>query len=68
VLGTYTVTYNVTDRSGNAAVPVTRTVVVGARTGTGGGGGGAFGLGLALFLATLGAARHLGRTRSHWSP
>ena len=67
VLGTYTVTYTVTDRSGNTALPITRTVNVGARTGTGGGGGGIFSLGLALFLVTLGAARRSGRLRSYWS-
>ena len=64
VLGTYTVTYTVTDRSGNPAVPVTRTVTVAARTGTGGGGGGAFGFWAALILVTLGAARLQGRCRT----
>ena len=44
VVGTYTVTYNVSDNSGNAAAPVTRTVRVGVRAGTGGGGGGSFDL------------------------
>jgi Domain of unknown function (DUF5011)/FG-GAP repeat len=53
ILGTYTVTYAVVDSSGNAAIPVTRTVTVAARTGTGGGGGGSFGLTLLALVATL---------------
>ncbi len=53
ILGTYTVTYAVVDSSGNAAIPVTRTVTVAARTGTGGGGGGTFGLTLLALVATL---------------
>jgi hypothetical protein len=51
VIGSYTVTYRVTDLSGNAATPVTRTVRVQAGGGTGGGGGGATGLEVALWLA-----------------
>jgi hypothetical protein len=39
VVGTYTVTYNAMDSAGNAALPVTRTVRVGATAATGGGGG-----------------------------
>jgi hypothetical protein len=57
VIGTYTVTYNVVDSSGNAATPVTRTVNVSVRSGTGGGGGGVFDLGVALLLALLVMAR-----------
>jgi hypothetical protein len=53
VVGTYTVTYNVTDRSGNAATAITRTVRVGVRTGTGGGGGGAIDLVTLLTFAIL---------------
>jgi hypothetical protein len=53
VVGTYTVTYNVTDSSGNAATPVTRTVRVGVRSGTGGGGGGAIDLATLLGLGVL---------------
>ena len=53
VLGTYSVTYDVTDISGNPAPTVTRKVEVKAKTGTGGGGGGAFGLELILILVTL---------------
>jgi hypothetical protein len=54
VLGTYTVTYNVTDLSGNAAAPISRTVRVVAREGTGGGGGGgAVGPVFLLLLALL---------------
>jgi hypothetical protein len=50
VIGDYTVTYGVTDLSGNAALPATRTVHVQAREGSGGGGGGAADLGLVLLL------------------
>ena len=53
ILGTYTVTYAVVDSSGNAAVPVARTVTVTPRTGTGGGGGGTFGFALLALVATL---------------
>ena len=41
VLGTYSVTYDVVDRSGNPAPTMTRKVEIKAKTGTGGGGGGA---------------------------
>lgn len=40
VVGTYSVTYNVSDLAGNSAPPVSRTVVVEPAAGTGGGGGG----------------------------
>ncbi|HET8698718.1 MAG TPA: FG-GAP-like repeat-containing protein, partial [Gammaproteobacteria bacterium] len=53
VIGTYTVTYEATDLSGNAAVPVTRTVQVQAEQTAEGGGGGAVGLELALLLLVL---------------
>ena len=54
VLGTYTVTYTVSDLAGNAAVPVTRTVNVQPQAGADGGGGGALGLGtLALLLVAM---------------
>jgi hypothetical protein len=54
VIGSYTVTYNVTDLSGNKAVPISRTVSVQTRQASGGGGGGgATGL---LALLALGAA------------
>jgi hypothetical protein len=54
VLGTYTITYTVTDLSGNAATPVTRTVNVRAQPAAEeGGGSGAVGeLLLALLLAS----------------
>jgi VCBS repeat-containing protein len=54
LLGTYTITYTVTDLSGNAATPVTRTVNVQAQPAADeGGGGGAIGeLLLALLLAS----------------
>ena len=63
ILGTYTVTYNATDLSGNSAQPVTRTVRVQAREGTGGGGGGAVGLEFVLLLA-FAALRSLRRERT----
>ncbi len=50
VVGTYTVTYRATDRAGNAAAPVERTVTVGVAAGSGGGGGGAIDV---WVLATL---------------
>jgi VCBS repeat-containing protein len=55
LLGTYTITYTVTDLSGNAATPVSRTVNVRPQPAAEeGGGGGATGAGvvLALLLAT----------------
>jgi hypothetical protein len=61
VIGTYTVTYRVTDLSGNAATPATRTVRVQAGGGTGGGGGGALGLEAALLLACAVVAARLER-------
>src|SRR5690606_17289019 len=61
VVGTYTVVYEVEDRSGNSAVPVSRTVEVQAASGTSGGGGGAAGA-LALLLLALGAAVSRGRS------
>jgi hypothetical protein len=51
VVGDYTVTYNVTDSSGNSATQITRTVSVTPAAGTGGGGGGAVSLLLLLVLA-----------------
>ena len=39
VVGTYTVTYNVSDLAGNAADPISRTVQVNPASGSGGGGG-----------------------------
>jgi VCBS repeat-containing protein len=63
ILGTYTVTYAVADSSGNAAVPVTRTVTVAPRTGTGGGGGGTFDLGPLALVAALWLIRMLRERR-----
>jgi hypothetical protein len=54
VIGTYTVTYNVTDLSGNKAAPLTRTVSVQARQSSGGGGGGAADAFLVLLLGLSG--------------
>jgi hypothetical protein len=55
-VGTYTVTYNVNDSSGNAAAPVTRTVTVKAVGGsTGGGGATGFEFVLGLTLAMIAA-------------
>ena len=50
LVGEYTVTYNVSDRAGNSADPISRTVLVAPATGTGGGGGGALGLPLLILL------------------
>lgn len=50
LLGTFTITYSVSDRAGNAATPVTRTVTVEPQAATGGGGGGAVGLEIVLAL------------------
>ncbi len=49
VVGNYTVTYNVSDRAGNRATAITRTVTVTTGAGTGGGGGGTLSL-LVLLL------------------
>jgi hypothetical protein len=60
VIGTYTVTYNATDRSGNKATAVTRTVRVQTQQPSGGGGGGASGplwLCVLALLAMLGSRR-----------
>jgi hypothetical protein len=63
VVGTYTVTYRVRDRSGNAAAPVTRTVQVVTREQVSGGGGGGIGVIFIVLLALLALLRH-GRRRS----
>ena len=57
LIGTFTVTYSVSDLSGNAATPVTRTVTVEPRPAVGGGGGGAVGLETTLALLLLGIWR-----------
>lgn len=59
VIGTYTITYTVSDSSGNAAVPVTRTVTVGPQASEGSGGG-AVGWSFAWLLLPL-AGRYLRR-------
>ena len=51
VVGSYTVTYNVADRAGNDAAPITRTVSVNPAAGSGGGGGGT--VDLLLLIMTL---------------
>jgi hypothetical protein len=53
LVGTFRVTYSVSDLSGNAAPPVTRTVTVGPLPAAGGGGGGAVGIEIALALLLL---------------
>ena len=54
VVGTYTVTYTVSDFAGNEAVPITRTVNVIPSSGSGGGGGGgALSLWMLLILGTV---------------
>jgi VCBS repeat-containing protein len=57
VLGTYTITYAVSDRSGNAAVPVTRTVNVLPQPAADEGGGGALGLHVLLLLLAAALSR-----------
>jgi hypothetical protein len=56
IVGSYTVTYNVSDLAGNAADPISRTVTVTPATGAGGGGGGALAFRTLMFLAWLAAA------------
>ena len=53
LLGTFTITYSVSDLSGNVATPVTRTVTVEPQPAGGGGGGGAVGWPFALLLPPL---------------
>ena len=53
IVGTYTITYSVSDNAGNDAQPMTRKVTVTPAAGTGGGGGGAFGLETILLLLFL---------------
>lgn len=65
VLGTYTVTYTVTDLSGNPAAPVVRTVNVVPQPAASEGGGGALGIGvLALLAAALAPRRRAAAARS----
>jgi len=65
-VGTYTVTYNVKDTSGNAATPVTRTVTVKAVGGsTGGGGATGFEFVLGLIFAMIAARR---QKEARWRP
>jgi hypothetical protein len=63
IIGSYSVTYNVTDTSGNAATQVVRTVRVAPREASGGGGGGAIGLlelALSLLVIGVGSRRRSG--------
>ena len=53
VVGSYTITYNVSDFAGNAATAVTRTINVTPAAGTGGGGGGAMASWIVLLLALV---------------
>jgi VCBS repeat-containing protein len=65
-VGSYTVTYNVKDTSGNAATPVTRTVTVKAAGGSTGGGGATgleFVLGLTLAMIAARLRREAGWRR-----
>ena len=52
LVATFTITYSVSDLSGNAATPVTRTVTV-APQAEGGGGGGSVGIEFVLALLLL---------------
>jgi hypothetical protein len=51
IVGSYTVTYNVSDFAGNPATPITRVVNVTPAQGTGGGGGGMLSVPALLLLA-----------------
>jgi hypothetical protein len=53
LVGSYTVTYNVSDFAGNSATPITRTVNVTPAAGTGGGGGGGGGAASPYLLLLL---------------
>jgi hypothetical protein len=53
IVGSYTVTYNVQDRAGNAAGQISRNVNVTPATGGGGGGGGAVSYWLLAFLLAV---------------
>jgi VCBS repeat-containing protein len=57
LLGTYTITYNVSDLAGNAAAPVTRTVNVQPQPAATEGGGGALGLEVLALMSALAAWR-----------
>jgi hypothetical protein len=57
VIGTYTVTYDATDLSGNSATPATRSVSVQAKANSEGGGGGAIGVELLVLLLAANIAR-----------
>jgi hypothetical protein len=59
-VGTYTITYSVSDRAGNAS-SATRTVEVGVNSGTGGSGGGGLSPLILMLLSSLVALR---RTRA----
>ena len=64
VLGTYTLTYDATDLSGNSApIPATRSVRVQARENEGGGGGGALGYEFFVLLVAAGILRREQRRR-----
>jgi hypothetical protein len=63
VVGSYSVTYNVSDSAGNAATPITRTVNVDPAAGTGGGGGGAITYWMLMLLTSVLALSYLYRAR-----
>ncbi len=63
LVGSYTVTYNVSDFAGNAATPITRTVNVTPAAGTGGGGGGAMAYWMLMLLTSVLTLGHLYRAR-----
>ena len=65
VVGSYTVTYNVTDFAGNTATQITRSVDVTPAAGTGGGGGGSISaLALMWLLLSLLVADRIRAKRS----
>lgn len=61
LIGTFTVTYSVSDQSGNAATPLTRTVTVQPLPAVGGGGAGAMNFGFVLLLSLLAIGRAVER-------
>jgi hypothetical protein len=64
VVGNYAVTYNATDKSGNAATPVVRNVSVQTRAAEGGGGGAADLVSLGALVAAWLARRRLSGRRA----
>jgi hypothetical protein len=64
ILGTFKITYSVSDLSGNAATSVTRTVTVQPQAGADGGGGGGIGIEFLLALLSLLVGRRFIRRKN----